>query len=387
MKRLIQIVIVSVAIIAAIPNYTKAQEININVFYNTLNSYGRWMNYGNYGQVWICNVRDFVPYQTAGHWEYTDYGWTWVSDYDWGWAPFHYGRWAYDNMYGWMWVPGYEWAPAWVSWRSSGQYYGWAPLAPGVNINVAINTIPANRWCFVPVSYINSPKIHNYYVNRTKNVTIINQTTIINNTNIYNNTRYIAGPRRDDVERVTGRTINQVRVNNASTPGNTRVVNNTVNMYRPVVKRENAGANNSVTVANRNGSADNRINNAGVNRNDYNNNYNRTNQGVVNNERNNTNNRAVINNNNGERGNSAPERVNGNNSQQRSNANFNNNNALRNSRPEVRTQQSRIEQAPQPQMQRREVQHARVQNTQREQPQGRSTAAGGTQQRQRPQRF
>ncbi|MFX8813069.1 DUF6600 domain-containing protein, partial [Acinetobacter baumannii] len=78
----------------------------------------------------------FTPYRTGGHWVYSNAGWAWASDYNWGWAPFHYGRWAFDPMYGWFWVPGYEWAPAWVSWRSGGGYYGWAPLSPGINISV-----------------------------------------------------------------------------------------------------------------------------------------------------------------------------------------------------------------------------------------------------------
>jgi len=43
----------------------------------------------------------------------TDDGMTWVSDYNWGWAPFHYGRWDYNDSYGWFWIPDNEWGPAW----------------------------------------------------------------------------------------------------------------------------------------------------------------------------------------------------------------------------------------------------------------------------------
>ena len=109
---------------------------------------------------------DFQPYATNGNWIYTDAGWTWASNYNWGWAPFHYGRWFYENGYGWMWVPGNEWAPAWVSWRGGGDYYGWAPLGPSVSVEVALSSYnpPANYWNFVPRQYMGNPDWHNYYV-------------------------------------------------------------------------------------------------------------------------------------------------------------------------------------------------------------------------------
>src|SRR5262249_59564660 len=71
------------------------------------------------------------PY-SDGYWAYTDYGWTWVSYEDFGWATYHYGRWANLDDYGWVWFPGedLDWGPAWVSWRTGGDYIGWAPLAP-----------------------------------------------------------------------------------------------------------------------------------------------------------------------------------------------------------------------------------------------------------------
>ena len=43
-----------------------------------------------------------------------------------------------NQAYGWYWVPGYEWAPAWVAWRNNNDYYGWAPLSPGLNVSVGI---------------------------------------------------------------------------------------------------------------------------------------------------------------------------------------------------------------------------------------------------------
>ncbi|MBS1731134.1 MAG: hypothetical protein JSS67_10210 [Bacteroidetes bacterium] len=212
------------------------RDVNINVFVNELSPYGRWVNYPAYGQVWIANERGFTPYQTRGHWVYTYYGWTWVSDYRWGWAPFHYGRWAYEAGWGWMWIPGYQWGPAWVGWRSGGGYYGWTPLGPGININFGFNfgyNYPANRWCFVPYRYITSPRINHYYVNNTRNVTIIRNTTIINNTNIYNNRKVVTGPSSADVQRNTGQRVQQVKIVNTNKATNARVSKNEVKMYRP----------------------------------------------------------------------------------------------------------------------------------------------------------
>jgi len=228
-------------------------NVSINLFMNSLSPYGRWITYPSYGKVWICNEPGFTPYYTRGHWVYTDFGWTWASDYNWGWAPFHYGRWAFDASLGWMWVPGYEWGPAWVGWRSSNDYYGWAPLAPGININVGFqfgSYMPADRWYFVPKRYISNPYFPKYVVNRASNTTIIRNTTVINNTNVYHNTKYVVGPNRKEVERVTGTRINPVRVINSNRPENYQVVNkNTIKMYRPQINNNNTRiTNNQVNV-------------------------------------------------------------------------------------------------------------------------------------------
>ena len=219
-------------------NYSSDNDITYQQFYDDLSPYGNWVNYQNYGYVWVPDEAGFRPYYNNGHWIYTDYGWTWASDYNWGWAPFHYGRWLYDNDYGWMWVPGYEWAPAWVSWRNSPDYYGWAPLGPGMNVNVSMGSqIPYNYWAFVPHRYINSPRINNYYIDRQKNVTIINNTTIINNVRTTDRkTVYVAGPPATDVEQTTSQKIRQVKLVNKTSPGNTQLTGNSLSIYKPPVK-------------------------------------------------------------------------------------------------------------------------------------------------------
>jgi len=224
-------------------DYGQQGEVSYQTFYDELSPHGRWMDYPGHGYVWIPDAGpDFRPYSTNGHWVWTeDYEWMWVSDYDWGWAPFHYGRWDHDPYYGWFWVPGYEWSPAWVAWRDGGDYYGWAPLRPGISISINFNIgsyrPPYDFWCFTPRRYITHRNVFSYCLPRTRNLTIINQTTIINNYN-YRGNIWRTGPRRASVEIYTGR-INPVRFRSADRPGRTVFRQNEVSVYRPRVRQDN----------------------------------------------------------------------------------------------------------------------------------------------------
>ena len=217
-------------------DYDNSGPISYQTFYDELSPYGNWINYPGYGYVWAPNQMGFQPYSSNGRWVYSSYGWTWVSNYRWGWAPFHYGRWMNDRFHGWLWVPGYEWAPAWVSWRGGGDYYGWAPLPPGYGMNGHYGSIPYDNYSFVPRRYINSPRINNYYVDRSRNVTIINNTTIINNNITINKNVINAGPSIREVERATNTTIRPVRVVNRRTPGESDLKQGTVAIYKPAVR-------------------------------------------------------------------------------------------------------------------------------------------------------
>jgi hypothetical protein len=111
-----------------------------DLFHDELARYGVWSQEPDYGPCWQPTVEtvnpDWRPYFDAGQWLYSDSGWYWQSDYSWGWAVFHYGRWVNLPRRGWMWTPGTLWAPAWVAWRATPSYIGWAPLPPGVGLNV-----------------------------------------------------------------------------------------------------------------------------------------------------------------------------------------------------------------------------------------------------------
>ncbi len=234
------------------------EDLSYQSFYDQLSPYGNWINYPGYGYVWMPNAGpDFRPYSTNGNWIYTDAGWTWASNYSWGWAPFHYGRWFYEDGYGWMWMPGNEWAPAWVSWRGSGDYYGWAPIGPRISADVALNsyTPPAYYWNFVPRQYIGNPGWHNYNVEVNRNVTIINNTTIINNYSGTNRSRYAyaPGPDPNEVRRVSGNNFTPVQLREANTPGE-RVSGSQYMIYQPRVNatpavRNDAAGRPSITPA------------------------------------------------------------------------------------------------------------------------------------------
>ena len=247
MKRILKIAALSllIALSSSLRNKASAQysvnaDITYQTFYDDLSPYGDWIYYPEYGYVWQPDMGpDFRPYSTGGHWVWSDeYEWMWVSDYDWGWAPFHYGRWLYDPYYGWLWVPGYEWAPAWVVWRSGGDYYGWAPLRPGFNISIGFGNYdaPYDYWCFAPRRYITSYNIYDYCIDRRQNVNIFNNTVIINNYN-YSRNVFVTGPRRSEAEIYTRERIRPVQFRQSSRPGRTEFRNNEVSFFRPNVRR------------------------------------------------------------------------------------------------------------------------------------------------------
>jgi hypothetical protein len=127
-------------------------QVNFDYFHQQLSPYGTWVRVDPWGWVWrpAASFADpeWRPYCQGGHWVYTDQGWYWQAEDPWGSVVFHYGRWDLDPVYGWIWVPGYNWAPAWVCWRHSPGYYGWAPLPPHAEFVVGVGL----RWHGAPVA-------------------------------------------------------------------------------------------------------------------------------------------------------------------------------------------------------------------------------------------
>ena len=179
--------------------------MTVDDFNNTLTPYGQWVQVDGYGRCWrptaVVYDSTWQPYCDHGSWVYTDCGWYWNSDYSWG-VTFHYGRWFHHDHYGWCWWPDSVWAPSWVTWRSSGDYCGWAPLPPysvyrpgvgfiyrGANVSVGFDFgLAANCFTFVSVGRFCDPHPRNYCVPHQQITQVYNQTTIINNYNSHNHT-------------------------------------------------------------------------------------------------------------------------------------------------------------------------------------------------------
>jgi len=224
--------------------YRPHVSISMQSFYDELSPYGDWIYTYDYGYVWrpyFDNPYAFRPYSSGGNWAYTEYGWTWVSDYRWGWAPFHYGRWYFDDYMGWMWIPGYEWAPAWVSWGSYNDYYGWAPMGPNIYVSVNFNWFaPDPWWTFVPRRHFCSPHWHSYIYDRPVHVTNITQINNIyynDNRSYRNENNWFNGPRVSDVERYGNTRVRQMKVVDTERPDRTLARNGQVSVYRPTVDR------------------------------------------------------------------------------------------------------------------------------------------------------
>ncbi len=234
-------------------------NVTFDVFYNELRPHGTWRNHSRYGNIWIPRVSNFRPYSTNGYWVNTNMGWNWMSNYDWGWAPFHYGRWGYDNMFGgWFWVPDYTWGPSWVTWGNGPDYYGWAPMAPGMNVGVSVNigNIASIYWNFLPHRYMGYRNMYDYYLPYSRNNYYVRNTTIINNYNYYGNdrnTRYYSGPSVNDVSRRSGREVRTYNIENTPNRSyNGRTSNDRLSVY--------TGGSRSYTPSRSNTSSDRNVN-------------------------------------------------------------------------------------------------------------------------------
>src|ERR1043166_5098042 len=195
-----------------------------STFYTRLESYGDWIETGDYGYVFSPREAESSPRwrpYTNGRWVYSDAGWMWISEEPFGWATYHYGRWTRLRGIGWVWVPGNEWAPAWVSWRKSNDYVGWAPLPPearfdqrtGIhNWSDSYYDIGPDQYCFVASREFGAPRVEQTLLPPERNVTIVDQTTNVTNIT-YNNTTVVnEGPNYDEMRSISREPVQRYRL-------------------------------------------------------------------------------------------------------------------------------------------------------------------------------
>lgn len=185
-------------------------------FYQPLGTCGSWVDVHAYGHCFRpARVdADWRPY-CAGSWVWTDCGWYWQSDEPWAWACYHYGSWVDDPEDGWIWVPAIEWSPAWVTWRTGGDFVGWAPCAPR-----GAAVAPAS-FVFVDTHHFEDP-IRRASVT-VNNAAAIRQTRLLagpsrEQRNIGGRTQEVAinhGPDVEAIQKVAGRKIDAVPVSEA----------------------------------------------------------------------------------------------------------------------------------------------------------------------------
>jgi hypothetical protein len=230
MKKIL-IALVMLAFGASALQQARGDDVSIDVFYDNLSG-GNWIEVEGYGYGWqpdvAVNDSNWRPY-ADGYWAYTDDGWTWVSYEDFGWATYHYGRWANLTDYGWTWFPGtdLDWGPAWVSWRTGGDYVGWAPLPPrgvgvvyegrpiGPQVDIEFDIGP-EYYNFCEVRYIGEPVLRNYIAPPVQNVTYINNTVNVTNITVKNNVVYNYGPNYEVLSAQSARPIQRLSIERQS---------------------------------------------------------------------------------------------------------------------------------------------------------------------------
>ena len=226
MKKILFALSMLAFVVSALPQ-TRGADVTVDFIYDNLSG-GNWIDVEGYGYGWQPDAAvsdpNWRPY-SDGYWAYTDYGWTWISYEDFGWATYHYGRWANLGDYGWVWFPGtdLDWGPAWVSWRTGGDYIGWAPLPPrgpgvvyegrpiGARVDIEYDIGP-QYYNFCDVRFIGEPVLRDRIFPATQNVTYITNTVNVTNIYVQNNVVYNYGPDYNVVSSYSSRPIQRLTI-------------------------------------------------------------------------------------------------------------------------------------------------------------------------------
>jgi hypothetical protein len=128
-----------------------------------------------------------------------------------------------------VWVPGRDWGPAWVSWRTGGDYVGWAPLPPRRAGDIFVDFSPINSqvdvdfdigpatYNFIDVRYIGEPVLRERIFAADQNVTYITKTVNVTNITYTNSTVYNYGPDYNILSRYSTRPIQRLSLQRETT--------------------------------------------------------------------------------------------------------------------------------------------------------------------------
>ncbi|MBN1633633.1 MAG: hypothetical protein JW917_05665 [Ignavibacteria bacterium] len=188
------------------------------------------------------SVKEYTPYLN-GQWVYTDEGWYFKANTPQEDLTCHYGRWSQDEELGWVWLPGKTYSPAWVDWRQNEDYVAWAPIPPGTYIeNEAVNVkeqINENRYTIVEKKSMTEPSVYKYryqYV-ENKNKIMIKEMTKTDGVMIKEKTVINKGPDVSDIEKKTGKKIEQVKIKKVKTKEESGISKDGINVYTPEIKK------------------------------------------------------------------------------------------------------------------------------------------------------
>jgi hypothetical protein len=223
-----------------------ATSITFAIFYDRLADQGDWISFhGDYVFVPVVSDRHWRPYRD-GHWIYArGYGWTWVSDEPFGWATYHYGRWGFDDEIGWYWIPGKRWAPAWVSWRRSGDHVAWAPLPPyrdggdDISITISVGSIPDYYWVAVPTRSFLDVNLRVALIDDDRERRrIVHDSEFVGSVNIENNIIVNNVIDVNFVEKNTGKKVKEVAVKETNDPASAKASDGEVAAFSGAVEAD-----------------------------------------------------------------------------------------------------------------------------------------------------
>ncbi|MCX7832719.1 MAG: hypothetical protein N2490_00705 [Ignavibacteria bacterium] len=186
-------------------------------------------------------TKEYIPFNN-GQWVYTDEGWYFKANTSQEELTSHYGRWTQDEELGWVWLPGKTYSPAWVDWRQNDDYVAWAPIPPGKyieNESIKIEDVSENKYTIVEKKHLIEPSVYKYryqYV-ENKNKIMIKEMTKTDGLIVKDKKVINKGPDITEIEKKTGKKIEQVKINKVNKKEESGLKGNSLNVFTPELKK------------------------------------------------------------------------------------------------------------------------------------------------------